>query len=201
MNLKNYSAIVVAAGLSSRFGPENKLFAEVAGAPLLKHALASIERAQIGNIIVVINEDSRRMRRLCAVASSIVVNSAPEQGLGTSIALGASALSDETQGVFICLGDMPLVPGFMFQELAQKASLDSQADAVAPFCKGRRGHPVLFHPRHISSLRTLKGDKGARPLVEENNFIMRKLETDEEGVLIDVDTPASLRSAAQRLNV
>jgi molybdenum cofactor cytidylyltransferase len=66
------------------------------------------------------------------------------------------------------------------------------ADIIAPVYRGQRGHPVGFSARHGKALRRLRGDAGARHLIEANQQALARIETPVRGVILDVDVPASM---------
>ena len=65
------SVIVAAAGVSTRMGGQNKLFAQLAGAPVLMRTLCAIDCAElVGEIVVAAHEASmEQVADLCARAA------------------------------------------------------------------------------------------------------------------------------------
>jgi molybdenum cofactor cytidylyltransferase len=63
-----------------------------------------------------------------------------------------------------------------------------------PLHKDQRGHPVGIHSRFRNDLLTLEGDAGARAIIAENKSEVRLIETDDPGVLVDVDTVADYQN-------
>jgi molybdenum cofactor cytidylyltransferase len=64
--------------------------------------------------------------------------------------------------------------------------------ALAAAHGGHRGNPVLFDRRHFEALLDVEGDVGGRPvLVGSDDAAL--VETDDSGVVADVDTTADLR--------
>jgi molybdenum cofactor cytidylyltransferase len=57
---------------------------------------------------------------------------------------------------------------------------------------GRRGHPVGLHRRWAGELGGLRGDRGARDLLARNVEEIVTIETDDPGVLLDIDRPTDL---------
>jgi molybdenum cofactor cytidylyltransferase len=92
----------------------------------------------------------------------------------------------DSDGVFVFLGDMPLVPAHIAPRLA-----DALADrfSVVPVFDGKQGHPVLLSARAAALAATLSGDQGAGALLRAHEAEVARLEADDEGVLLDVDTP------------
>ena len=58
--------------------------------------------------------------------------------------------------------------------------------------QGHRGHPVGFGSLHYERLRALKGDRGARAIVEDHAADGIEMPFDDAGILLDIDTPQDL---------
>jgi molybdenum cofactor cytidylyltransferase len=56
---------------------------------------------------------------------------------------------------------------------------------------GRRGHPVLFARALFAELAAVTGDTGARNLLDRLDAGLALIEAPDDGVLFDVDTPAT----------
>ncbi len=190
--LPDYAAILVAAGLSSRFGRADKLTAELCGAPLLSWSLRALSDANPSQCIIVTGPQTSETLSSLPLDVTVVQNPDPAAGLGTSIALGARVVGANVRGVFICLADMPLISGALFHRLANSLDSDAELDAVAPVYNGRRGHPVLFNARQLAALNGLTGDSGAQSILKRPGFLLKLLETEDPAVVTDVDTPEDL---------
>jgi molybdenum cofactor cytidylyltransferase len=73
------------------------------------------------------------------------------------------------------------------------AALKQGATLAAPFYQGRRGHPVGFGHDLTSELLALDNEPGARRIVSQNQNRLVMLNSNDEGVLLDIDTPAELK--------
>jgi molybdenum cofactor cytidylyltransferase len=58
--------------------------------------------------------------------------------------------------------------------------------------KDRRGNPVLFGRKFFPELETLSGDTGAREVVARHQQLVSQIEADDDGPLLDIDTPEEL---------
>src|SRR5262249_20604072 len=116
------------------------------------------------------------------------------EGMGASLACGVAASAD-ADGWVVALGDMPWIAPATIASVAE--ALCSGADIVAPSLDGRRGHPVGFARRHHAELAALRGDEGARPIIEAHRAGILLLPSSDPGVLRDVDAPADLKAAPQ----
>jgi molybdenum cofactor cytidylyltransferase len=112
------------------------------------------------------------------------------EGMGASLRAGIAALAQDCGGVFVFLGDMPVIPASVAPRLV--AALTSGALAAAPAFNGRRGHPVLFGPALFPALARATGDEGARAVLADLGPRLTLLDVADPGVVFDVDTPEDL---------
>jgi molybdenum cofactor cytidylyltransferase len=63
-----------------------------------------------------------------------------------------------------------------------------------PLWEGKRGHPVLWARQFFAEMGDIKGDVGARHLLGEYAELVAEIPADDDGVLLDVDSPAALRA-------
>lgn len=112
-----------------------------------------------------------------------------EQGMGSSIATGVAATTD-ANGWLILPGDLPLIQPRSLELVAQALC---HKVTVVPVVQGQRGHPVGFATRCRQALLSLRGDRGARDVLEQHP--PHPLALDDIGCTLDVDTPVELRRA------
>jgi len=187
-------AVVLAAGSGRRFGG-GKLTAAWDAGVLLEGALAAAFAAPVRSVTVVIGAEAESVS---AVARSFdpraVVVHAPDhaEGMGASLRTGIASLPADADGVFVFLGDMPRVPASVLPAMAQ--ALVDGALAVAPTYRGRRGNPVLLDRTLFPQLLALTGDAGARGVLQDLGERLVLIESPDDGVLFDVDTPGDLQA-------
>ncbi len=189
------AVLLVAAGLSRRFGAADKLMAPWQGRPLLVRTAQRLAAAAPGVKVAVVGpDDAAREALLVEAGFRCVTNPDPAAGMGTSIACGATFLRDtlsaDAQGIFLCLADMPLVSSALLGHLHTALVADPEPRVVVPVFRGQRGHPVLFSRECLPELTLLVGDAGARAVVQAAGTRVREVPWTDESVLIDFDTPA-----------
>ncbi len=112
-------------------------------------------------------------------------------GLSASLKAGIEALPADADGCLVCLGDMPLVSAPLLDRLIDAYS-PGERSIIVPTCSGRRGNPVLWDRFYFPEILALTGDEGARQVLKRHQDHVKFIETNEEAVLIDFDTPDAL---------
>lgn len=185
--------VLLAGGTSSRFGERNKLLADLAGEPLVRHAARTLLDAGLAEVVAVVGYEAGAVRSALAdLDVRVVRNPDYETGLSTSLARGVAAATERDADAAVFLpGDMPDVDPATVALLvdAYRAGLGT---ALAAACDGRRGNPVLFDRRHFEELLAVEGDVGGRSVLfgSDDGALV---ETGDTGVLADVDTTGDLR--------
>jgi molybdenum cofactor cytidylyltransferase len=189
------AALVMAAGESRRMGGCNKLLATIDGVPMVARAVDAAMAGVNGGVYVVTgHEHEQVIRALAGRGVQLVHNPRYAEGLSTSLASGLLALDDDIDGVLICLADMPKVTQAHIEKLvAAFDPLEGRAICV-PLWAGKRGHPVLWARRFFAEMGDIKGDVGARHLLGEYAELVCEIPVEDDGVLVDVDSPEALRA-------
>jgi len=189
-------AVVLAAGQGSRFGG-GKLTAASGSGVLLDGALGAAFAAPARAVTVVTGADPRvagAAERFAAgrglTARLRIVHAADHaEGMAASLRAGIASLAPDAAGAFVFLGDMPRVPAGVPDALAK--ALAGHVAAV-PVFQGRRGHPALFARELFPQILGLRGDEGARAILDGLGPALARVEAADAGVLFDVDTPGDL---------
>lgn len=191
------AAIVLAAGTSSRMGVENKLLAPAPDAPMISTTVDALSNTDVAETVVVTGHEADKIRAALEDCDlRIAENPDYINGLGASVACGVRALSADTDAALIVLGDMPLVRPETIDALIEGYAPDAGVTVCAPSFEGKRGNPVLWGRTHFPDLAGLTGDCGARDLLGALGDTLGMIETNDPGVLFDVDT----RDALQKLS-
>src|SRR5438552_18002448 len=103
------SAIVLAAGTSSRMGSPKSLLT-VGGRSLLEHVLEAVRGAQVDDIVVVLGHEADRIRSEVSFnGARSVVKHEYSEGMSSSIRAGVRAAYSSSVGCLIVVVDHPLV--------------------------------------------------------------------------------------------
>jgi molybdenum cofactor cytidylyltransferase len=69
----------------------------------------------------------------------------------------------------------------------------TRAPIVRPAIGDRHGHPVIFDRALFDALRGASFDAGAKSVVRSHEHDLLNVPVDDEGCLVDLDTPAEYR--------
>ena len=182
--------ILLAAGNSTRFGSNKLLQAYDAQYSLIQQSALSLRHALSNSIVIVRPNEPELIQQLAAIHMQTVICPKASTGMSASIACGIKHCPD-ANGWIIALADMPLVKTSTIQQIAQ--ALESQ-EIVAPYYHERRGNPVGFSNKYRQQLLNLKGDKGARNLLTTYDARIHRINTDDKGIVCDIDTPDDMNN-------
>ncbi len=186
--------LILAAGQSRRMGQVNKLLAEIDGEPMVARVVAAAQASRAEPVIVVTGHQEARVRAALADHGRLhfVLNDEYRAGLSTSLRAGLRSLADDIDGVLVCLGDMPRISAAHLDRLIDGFDPAAGQAICVPSFGGNRGNPVLWARRFFAEMMAITGDVGARHLIGEHEDLLVEIEMDDEGVLVDVDSPAAL---------
>ena len=199
--MANVAAVLLAAGASARFGPENKLVARIGGRPLVRCVAEAVASSGVSEIVAVTGADAALIEgALDGLPVRFAHNATWQDGMGTSIAAGVSALGESADGAFIVPGDMPLLTTDLLQSLIAAFDRHGGGPIVYPATPdGEQRNPVLWPRRFFPKLRALSGPEGGKALLRTLAVETVAVPCDP-AAFADVDTPAELRQVAERLD-
>lgn len=197
------TAILIAAGLSSRMKGPNKLLEFIGDKHLIHHAYDQLTAASVDQIIIVTGRDASQMELVLSpfkmAQTEIVYNKDFEKGMTTSIQTGLKHTKN-SDAVMICLGDMPEMNSEGYDLLLNEfRALGSNDRLLAPFRGGVRGNPVIFGSHYFIQMAEHKEPNGCSAIVKANSANLIKFETNDEAYFFDIDTPESLEAYNKRV--
>lgn len=183
------SAIVLAAGTSSRMGRENKLLLPFRDSTVLATVVHAVCSSPVHEVIVVTGHQDRQIRDVLeGYRVRIAYNPEYEEGISTSIRRGILASSSDAAGYAVCLGDMPFITDLTLSRLLEVFAREERPSIVVATVHGRRGHPVVFHSNFRPQLMEIDGDLGAKSVIEANEEEVVEVEVRDEQAFADIDT-------------
>jgi molybdenum cofactor cytidylyltransferase len=187
------SALILAGGASLRMGSPKALL-KTGDRTFLQQIDSVLTSVRVTDRIVVLGADEAAIRpTLSWYTGGVAVNPNWENGQLSSIIAGLDAVHKECHGILVWPVDRPMVSRELLVGLLQ-AFWSTHKDIIVPVCQGHRGHPVIFSAALFPELRSLPADQGARELLRRYPEKIHHFETDEEGILLNIDTPEQYRS-------
>ena len=184
------AALVLAAGLSRRMAPRNKLLAaDGSGHAMVRRVAAAAVASRAETVIAVTGHQADAVAA-CLDGLRLQMVHAPDyaQGMSASLKAGIAALPAGIEGVLVCLGDMPLITPGLLDGLIAAFEAAMRPAIIVPLCAGARGNPLLWDRAFFPAFATLTGDQGARPLLQGFAAHVVGVETADDAVLRDFDT-------------
>ncbi|MFN2387592.1 MAG: NTP transferase domain-containing protein [Thermoanaerobaculia bacterium] len=179
--------VVPAAGLSRRMGRE-KILLRFGGTTALERVLDSLLRAGVEDRVAVLRPGLEEAVALARESGALVViNEHPEEEMLVSIRLGIRSLPRPVEAFAVWPADHPAVSPETVIALADRAAPDR---VVVPAFRGRRGHPALVGAALRAAIDAIPPGSGLSRLWRDRPEILEELAVEDEGVVIDMNTPA-----------
>lgn len=187
--------IVLAAGASTRLG-EPKQLVKIGGRPAL-HIVVSNAVAIAGHAVtVVLGAHARELTHLLGHSpASMVVNRDWEEGMGSSIRRGIAALPPGCEAAMILLGDQVAVSADDLRRLVSAWRGESATIAASVYDQ-HLGVPAIFPSWSFSELSELRGDRGARAVLERHAYRLARVPVPNAS--FDLDTQEDLQQLRER---
>ncbi len=183
--------VILAAGHSTRMGSP-KALTMIAGTTALARLVRACEAAGLGRPIVVVGRDADLIRgRHLGLDVEYVVNPDPDAGRTGSLKRGLAPVSGGA--VLVAPIDHPLVASATLSRIAAE-----DAAVVVPTFRGRGGHPILLAGDALAEVLALADDAPLRQVVARVPERVVRVAIEDEGVLLNLDTPADVERALAR---
>lgn len=187
------AGLLLAAGGARRFGSQ-KLVAQIGGVPIVRSAADALA-SRVDQLVVVTGSDSALVRdALAGVVARCIENAEWSAGLSTSLRAGILAVERDAAAVVIALGDQPGLDPELVQAVIDTWRATGKP-VVATRYRGMRGHPVLLERSVFGEASGVRGDVGARMLIERDATRVAYVDVDADAPR-DVDTPMDLEGTS-----
>jgi molybdenum cofactor cytidylyltransferase len=180
--------LLLAAGASTRMGRPKQLL-DVEGQPLLRRAARTAIDAGLHRVLVVLGAEAARIRPVVAdLDLDIVMNPEWPEGIASSLRAGVAAVEldhPDARGLIVMMADQPGITAAHLGRIdaAQRAG---DAPIVASGYGEFRGPPAYFGRGSFAALKSLRGDVGARRLLQAEAILTVAA---PPGSGADLDTP------------
>jgi molybdenum cofactor cytidylyltransferase len=185
------SAIVLAAGLSTRMGRPKQLL-PYAGHTVIEQIVSVLLAAPVDEVLVVTGHERRAMETALAKwPVRTVFNSNYAQGeMLSSAQTGLRAAAPEGQAALLAVGDMPAIEKDVVVRLIQSYRVASDERVYIPSYQMRAGHPVLVPRSYWETILSLPRGDNLRSVLRAKTTHVQWVVVDTPSVLRDMDTPA-----------
>ena len=196
------SGIVLAAGSSQRMGTPKALL-KIGEKTFLQHIVETLHSARIIDVVIVVGAEAEKIQKtIIWFDGKVVINNDWHKGQLSSIIAGLNALDltksepEEIHGAIICPVDHPLLTQSLLVDLLQGYWL-SKKRIIIPIHRGKRGHPIIFDRELFDDIRNAPIDIGARAVVRNHEQDIQEVDVNDEGVLINIDSPDDYKKYIQ----
>jgi molybdenum cofactor cytidylyltransferase len=185
-------AIVLAAGASTRLGQPKQLLRLPAfgGETLLDHAIGLARASGADPIFVVLGAHAEQIVLECDLMDCILIrNQDWQEGMASSLRVGIAAVLENAPAasaamVLVC--DQPHLSAEHLRRLLDAHQADATRIAASRY-SARTGVPAIFPRDLFPALLQLKGDQGARALLQQPGAAVHAI--DFPGGELDLDSP------------
>ena len=184
------AGIILAAGASSRMGTPKALL-DYRGESFLNRLIRVLNEV-CDPVIVVLGHHADEIRAAALGQATFVVNPDPSRGQLSSLQTALAEVPADAEGFLFLPVDCPSAEQKTVLEIVQTFR-NRDALLVIPRHQGRRGHPVCARRELIAEFLALPGEGQAREVVRRHSDRTIYLDTDDAGVLSDIDDPAAYR--------
>jgi molybdenum cofactor cytidylyltransferase len=202
MGAVRFSAVVLAAGASTRMAGRHKLLLPLGGETVIRRTVRAVLGANPQEAVVVTGSNADAVTNaLAGLGAKVLFNARHAEGQMTSVAAGVAALEARCDAVMVCLGDMALLESADYSELADAFAAQSRAVILLPWRDGIRGNPVVFASSFIPEVLAGSRNLGCRKLIADHPEDVHAYEPHHDRFFIDLDTPEDYARLRDRLGL
>lgn len=187
-------AVVLSAGESSRMGRPKALL-PIDGQTFIERIVGALKQTAAAKLIVVLGHNADELKgRIAHLPVEVLINHDYKLGQLSSLQIAVRSLQTraDCDGMLVHLVDHPYLNPALVDEMIRRF-YESKKLIVVPRCGGTRGHPVIFSRELFDELLNAPMDQGAKTIVNAHRGETLEIETDEAGIIVDIDTPELYR--------
>jgi molybdenum cofactor cytidylyltransferase len=193
-------AVVLSAGESSRMGRPKALL-PIDGQTFIERIVAALKQAKVGKIIVILGHNARELQsKISHLPVEILINTDYKLGQLSSLQLAVRNLQPDLacDGMLVHLVDHPYLAPALVEEMIRRF-YETNKRIIVPRYHGKRGHPVIFSNALFSELLSAPVAEGAKAVVNAHRDETLEIDTQEEGIAVDIDTPELYQQHVRRV--
>ncbi len=192
-----FSAIILAAGFSSRMGSIKSLL-PFGDRTMIEQTVSLYKNAAIEDIRVVVGHEKKK---ILPVLNKLKVKATdnPDFGRGmfSSVLSGLSSLGPDSDACFIHPVDIPLVKKDTIVHL-RDVYQQMPGKILRPSFEGVRGHPPLLPSACFRDILSWNGKGGLKTALSQFESNTITLEVPDSNILFDIDTPEDYKTALKK---
>ncbi len=198
------SAVILAAGMSSRMEGDNKLLLTLAGEKVIQRNLRQVLASDASDIVLVTGHEAKAIEEAVRPLQyghdksvRLVHNPHYQEGQGSSVASGVQALDPQSQAAIFIPGDQPFISPPIIRQLLEESSPEG---IVVPTVGGRNLSPVVFGRDFYPQLAALTGDAGGRQILGQHARAILHVPFEDDWLgALDLDRPQDYEKALEKL--
>ena len=189
--IRKIEILILAAGQSTRMIGINKLLKNLNGRTLVEKVVCQSLKSKASNVSIIIQKKDLEIENVLSLLPVKILKTNFENiGIGYSISKGMELLKkNDPEGVLILLGDMPDITTKHINRMIDEF-INNSLQKIIRACSQNMipGNPVLFPKSFFDLLLKLKGDKGARKILNNYNHMIKYIILPKMTALTDIDT-------------
>lgn len=185
MSERRIASVILAAGASRRLGQPKQLI-QIAGESLLRRTARLALQTECGPVFVVLGFEAERMKpELKGLAVQMLMNPAWPEGMGSSLRCGVQAAQAcGAEGVLLLVCDQPRLTVEHLRSLLAPHG-EAGAAITASEYAGQAGVPAVFAAGFFPELLQIRGDRGARQVIERHRDAVQSIAWPDGGLDLD----------------
>lgn len=201
------SAVILAAGGSTRMRGEPKQLLPWGKSTLIRNALDVVRASRVSEVVVVTGNRAGDVEQELAIGDPpkasgvpvrIVYNPDWATGRASSVRAGIQAVNDRSTAAIFINADQPFLSADVIDSILQ-TFFTTGATIVVPTFDGVMASPVLFAREMYAELCSLHGEHGGRDMLQKYSKVLTTVAVADGRAAIDVDTPEEYQTAFGRL--
>jgi molybdenum cofactor cytidylyltransferase len=190
-------AVILSAGESSRMGRPKALL-PIDGVRFIEKIVTALKATRVGQIVVVLGHNAEELRqKITDLPVDLVINPDYKRGQLTSLVAAIRNIetgkdAERVDGILVHLVDHPYINADLVNLMIERF-YETKKLIVVPRYQNRRGHPVIFSRALFGELVAAPLDRGAKAVVHAHRDDTLEIDTNDEGAIIDIDTPEEYR--------
>lgn len=194
------TAILLAAGHSTRMGARNKLLLDVGGQAMVRHVAATLLASHVDAVIAVLgHEHTAVAQALGDLPLRVVVNRDHASGQMSSVRAGIEAIEGDPAAIVVALADQPALEPADIDFLIDAFLALPEPKILIPARGRQRGNPIVLPGAERHRLLDGGFNFGCRNLIERHPEAVAGIEVPNPHYVQDIDTPAAYDAWMQSL--